>query len=106
MTDPEPEIETVDLLGALARSIERHKAANPTPEPSDTVAKRQATVAARKLATGYRPGDRCRVLDDVRRYGGRSGRVVTTWLGEVGVSFGTADQTEAWFRPDELKHTR
>ena len=102
MTDPEPEIETVDLLGALARSIERHKAA----ESSATVAKRQATIAARKLATGYRPGDRCRVVESVPRYGNRSGRVVTTWLGEVGVSFGTADQTEAWFRPAELTHLR
>lgn len=103
----EPEIETVDLLAALARSIERHKAANPRPaEPPDTVAKRQATITARRLATGYRPGDRCRVVGTVRRYGGRSGRVVTTWLGEVGVAFGSGDQTEAWFRPDELTHLR
>lgn len=75
-------------------------------EPSETVAKRKATIAARRLATGYRPGDRVRVVPGTPRFGGRSGTVVTTWLGEVGVTFGAADQTEAWFRPAELERTR
>lgn len=65
--------------------------------------KRKETMQARSHATGFRVGDQVTTnTPRSPRYHQRTGRVVTTNLGEVGVSFTTVNETDAWFLPAEL----
>ena len=72
---------------------------------------RAAQAAVTKLqrshATGFRIGDNVRTnTPRSPRFHDRSGVVVTTNLGEVGVSFNANDATDAWFLPTELSKIR
>lgn len=58
-------------------------------------------MAARSYATGFRPGDLV-TIHDRTRYNGKHGRVITTNLGEVGVTVTNSDNVDAWFLPAEL----
>lgn len=65
--------------------------------------KRSATMQARSYATGFRVGDQ--VLTNTPRsprFHNRTGKVVGTNLGEVGVTFTTRERADAWFLPAEL----
>jgi hypothetical protein len=63
----------------------------------------QATIRAQSLATGFRIGDTVTTnTPRSPRYHNRTGRVITTNLGEVGVSFSKIEATDAWFLPAEL----
>lgn len=70
-------------------------------EPQKRSEKRKATMAAKAHATGFRPGDLV-TIHDRTRYNGKQGHVVTTNLGEVGVSITKTDDVDAWFLPTEL----
>ena len=60
---------------------------------------------------GYRVGERVRILEAVRVFGGRRGTVaaLNNPAGEVGVVFsterapGSRGDTDAWFRPGEIE---
>ena len=61
------------------------------------------TKLAKSYATGYRIDDQVVVnTPKTPRIHGKKGRVVTTNLGEVGVSFSASDAVAAWFLPAEL----
>jgi hypothetical protein len=60
-------------------------------------------MQARSYATGFRVGDQVRTnTPRSPRYHERTGRVVATNLGEVGVAFNARERADAWFLPAEL----
>lgn len=114
------EVEEVDLLAALQRSIDRHKATvsqaqaaqepRSAPPEGDSASpgnpkaqKRAETIARRRAATGFRVGDRVRTTTPkTPRFHAREGKVTGINLGEVGVSFTGGAAVDAWFKPAEL----
>ena len=76
-------------------------------------AQAQVTKLQRSRATGFRIGDQVTTnTPRSPRFHKRTGVVVTTNLGEVGVAFPGADrktdpnQVDAWFVPTELERVR
>jgi hypothetical protein len=65
---------------------------------------RAAETPPTRRDTGYRPGDRVHTnCPKSPRFHDRDGTVITSSLGEVGVSFTKqTDASEAWFLPSEL----
>lgn len=70
-------------------------------------AQASVTKLQRSHATEFRIGDQVRTnTPRSARFHNRTGTVVTTNLGEVGVSFNANDGTDAWFLPTEITKIR
>ncbi len=58
----------------------------------------------------YPRGTLVTVLETVKRYGGRKGRIITdnalNGYVEIGISFGKTSHIDAWFLPTEVEDTK